>query len=146
MAAWRSTGADLMCPHYLALLSEALPPAPDDQALRVLDEALTLVESTGERTWEAELHRLKGERLLERARDATSVDAAEACFEQAIAVARRQQAHSLELRAAIGLARLQRAHRKTDGARDLIAQIYERFDQGFDTLDLREARSLIDLR
>jgi DNA-binding winged helix-turn-helix (wHTH) protein/tetratricopeptide (TPR) repeat protein len=146
MAAWRSTGADLMCPHFLALLTEALPPAPDEQALRVLDEALTLVESTGERSWEADLHRLKGERLLERAQDAASVDAAEACFEQALAVARRQQAHSLELRAAISLARLQRVHRKTEMARDLIAQIYERFDQGFDTLDLREARSLLDLR
>jgi tetratricopeptide (TPR) repeat protein len=146
MAAWRSTGADLMCPHFLALLTEALPPAPDDQALRVLDEALTLVESTGERTWEAELHRLKGERLLAHAQDAAGLDAAEACLEQAIAVARRQQAHSLELRAAISLAHLQRAHRQTDVARDLVAQIYERFDQGFDTLDLREARRLLDLR
>jgi len=146
MAAWRSTGADLMCPHFLALLSEALPPAPDDQALRVLDEGLTLLEVTGERTWEADLHRLKGERLLERAQDGESLDAAEACFEQALAIARRQQAHSLELRAAISLARLQRTHRKTHVARDLIAQIYERFDQGFDTLDLREARHLLDLR
>src|SRR5262249_46681416 len=132
------------CPHFLALLSEALPPAPDDQALRVLDEALTLVESTGERTWEAEVHRLKGERLLERAQDGAGVDAAESCLEQAISVARRQEAHLLELRAAISLAHLQRAHRKTDGARDLIAQIYGRFDQGFDTLDLREARRLLD--
>jgi DNA-binding winged helix-turn-helix (wHTH) protein/tetratricopeptide (TPR) repeat protein len=143
MAAWRSTGADLMCPHFLALLTEALPPAPDGQALRVLDEALTLVESTGERCYEAELHRLKGERLLERAQDGAGVDAAEACFEQAIAIARRQQAHSLELRAAISLAHLQHDHRKTDMARDLIAQIYERFDQGFDTLDLRQARTLL---
>jgi tetratricopeptide (TPR) repeat protein len=146
MAAWRSTGADLMCPHYLALLTEALPPASDDQALRVLDEALTLVESTGERSWEAELCRLKGERLLERAQDRASVDAAEACFEQSLAIARRQQAHSLELRTALSLFRLQRSHRKTDGARLLIAQIYERFDQGFDTADLREARMLMDLR
>jgi predicted ATPase/DNA-binding winged helix-turn-helix (wHTH) protein len=146
MAAWRSTGAQLMCPHYLALLTEALPPAPDDQALRVLDEALALVESTGERCYEAELHRLKGERLLERAEDGAGVDAAESCFEQAITIARRQQAHSLELRAAISLAHLQRAHRKADVARDLIAQIYERFDQGFDTLDLREARTLIGAR
>jgi len=146
MAAWRSTGADLMCPHFLALLTEALPPAPDDQALHVLNEALTLVESTGERCYEAELHRLKGERLLERAQDGAGVDAAESCFEEAIAVARRQQAHSLELRAAISLARLQRAHRNTDGTRDLIARIYERFDEGFDTLDLREARRLLELR
>jgi predicted ATPase len=112
----------------------------------VLNEALTLVESTGERCYEAELHRLKGERLLERAQDGAGVDAAESCFEEAIAVARRQQAHSLELRAAISLARLQRAHRNTDGTRDLIARIYERFDEGFDTLDLREARRLLELR
>jgi predicted ATPase/DNA-binding winged helix-turn-helix (wHTH) protein len=146
LAAWRSTGARLMCPHYLALLTEALPPAADDQALRLLDEALTLVESTGERSHEAELHRLRGERLLSRARDSASVEAAEACFEQALAIARRQQAQSFELRAAISLARLHRGQGKSAGARDLIAPIYERFDQGLDTLDLREARSLLDLR
>jgi DNA-binding winged helix-turn-helix (wHTH) protein/tetratricopeptide (TPR) repeat protein len=146
LAAWRTTGAQLMCPHFLALLTEGLPPALGDQALRLLDEALTLVESTGERSYEAELYRLKGERLLARAPDGVSLEAAEVCFEQALAIARRQQAPSFELRAAISLARLYRDHGKPAQARELIAPIYQRFDQGFDTLDLREARSLLELR
>ena len=146
LAAWRSTGAQLMCPHYMALLTQALNPARSDQALRLLDEALALVESTGERSHEAELYRLKGERLLAGSRDGASVDAAEACFEQALAIARRQQAQSFELRAAISLARLYREKGKPAQARELIAPIYQRFDQGFDTLDLREASSLLELR
>jgi DNA-binding winged helix-turn-helix (wHTH) protein/tetratricopeptide (TPR) repeat protein len=146
LAAWRSTGAQLMCPHYLALLTEALPPALVDQALRLLDEALALVESTGERSYEAELYRLKGERLLTRATDGASLEAANACFEQALAIAQRQSARSLELRAAISLARLYRDHGRPSQVRELIASIYQRFDQGFDTLDLREARSLLELR
>jgi tetratricopeptide (TPR) repeat protein len=146
LAAWRSTGAQLMCPHYLALLTEALPPALVDQALRLLDEALALVESTGERSYEAELYRLKGERLLTRATDGASLEAANACFEQALAIAQRQSARSLELRAAISLARLYRDHGRPSQVRALVTSIYQRFDQGFDTLDLREARSLLELR
>lgn len=146
MAAWRSTGAELMCPHFLALLTEALQTVDDGRVLALLDEAVALVESTGECSYQAELHRLKGERLLVRAQGDVGVQAAEACFKQALAIARSQQAQSLELRAAISLARLYHAHRKAEVASDLIRPIYERFDQGFDTVDLREARRLIDLR
>ena len=146
LAAWQSTGAHLMRPHFLALLAEAFAPTRrDDPGLRVLDEALALTESTGERYYQAELYRLKGERLLARARD-HGIDAAAACFEQSLAIARQQGALSLELRATMSLARLHRGRPRPAVLRDLILPVYERFDEGFDTLDLREARSLLDLR
>jgi predicted ATPase len=145
LAAWQSTGAHLMRPHFLALLAEASAPTTrDDPGLRLLDEALALTESTGERYYQAELHRLKGERLLTRARD-HGIDAAAACFEQSLAIARQQGALSFELRATMSLARLHRRRPSAAVLRDLIRPVYERFDEGFDTLDLREARSLLDL-
>jgi predicted ATPase len=135
-----------MRPHFLALLAEAFAPTRrDDPGLRLLDEALALTESTGERYYQAELYRLKGERLLARARD-HGIDAAAACFEQSLAIARQQGALSLELRATMSLARLHHRRPHSVVLRDLILPVYERFDEGFDTLDLREARSLLDLR
>ena len=146
LAGWQSTGAELMRPHFLALLSEACVPAggEEDPGLRVLDEALTLAQSTGEGMYEAEVCRLRGERLLSGARDQADVAAAETYFEQALAIARRQEALSLELRAAMSLARLRRT--RSVPANDLLLPIYDRFQEGFDTLDLREARGLLDLR
>jgi predicted ATPase len=145
LAAWQSTGAQVMRPHFPALLAEAFAPTRrDDPGLRLLDEALGLTESAGERYYQAELYRLKGERLLARARD--HGDAAVACFEQALAIARQQGALSLELRATMSLARLHRGRRRPAVLRDLILPAYERFDEGFDTVDLREARSLLDVR
>jgi len=145
LAAWQGTGAQLMRPHFLALLAEAQEPGPRDQGLRLLDEALALVDVTGEHCYEAELHRLKGERLLLQTRMNANAEAAEACFKKALATARRLEARSLELRAALSLARLYRDGGRHALARDLILPIYEQFDEGFGTADLRETRDLLDL-
>lgn len=146
LAAWQSTGAQLMRPHFLALLAEGCAPTGrEDSGLRLLDEALAASESTGERHYQSELYRLKGERLLTRARE-HGIEAASTCFEQSLAIARQQGALSLELRATMSLARLPHGRPRSAVLRDLILPVYERFDEGFDTLDLREARSLLDLR
>ena len=145
LAAWQSTGAQLMRPHFLALLAEGCAPTRrDDSGLRLLDEALALSESTGDRYYQSELYRLKGERLLTRVRE-HGIEAAAACFEQSLAIARQQEALSLELRAAVSLARLHLGRPRSATVRDVILPVYERFREGFDTLDLREARSLLDL-
>ena len=101
-----------------------------------------MMERTGERWWEAEVHRLKGELLLHQA--TSDVAQAETCFHQALDVARYQQAKSLELRAATSLARLWQSQDKRQGARDLLAPVYEWFTEGFDTADLIEAKGLLD--
>jgi len=108
--------------------------------LTTLAEALTLVEKTGERHWEAELHRLRAELLLMQGDD----HKAEVSFEKAIEVARWQNARSWELRASIGLACLWQKQGKTDEARQLLGEIYSWFTEGFDTPDLREARAHIE--
>jgi predicted ATPase len=142
--AWQGTGAELNRPHYLALLAEACAATNrHDQALDALDEALTLVEARGERMYEAELWRLRGEHLLTAGSHGPNVDAAEACFEQALAIARRQGARSLELRGVTSLARLHRDRAKDRQARNVIVPIYEQFDEGFDTLDLSDAREIV---
>ena len=95
------------------------------------------------RWWEAELYRLRGELLLQQLRW-HSQEEAEACFQQALAVARRQQAKSLELRAAMSLSRLWQQQGKRDEARELLAPIYGWFTEGFDTADLQEAKALLE--
>jgi DNA-binding winged helix-turn-helix (wHTH) protein/predicted ATPase len=144
IATWRSTGAKLMLPHFFALLSEAcVPTAGDDCGLQLLDQALLLCASTGERFYEAEIHRLRGERVT-RSRQGGR-EKAEACFEESIAIARSQGALSLELRGALSLARLHRDRGQHAAARAVILPTYKRFEEGFDTPDLREARDLLDL-
>jgi predicted ATPase len=144
LAGWQSTGAQLMRPHFLALLAEAVPPtSQDDPGLRVLDEALALAESTGERWCQAEVYRLRGERLLTAAGERANVGEAEACFEQSRAIAREQEALSVELRAAMSLARLHRDRAGHAQARDALLAVYQRFAEGFDTHDLGEARGLL---
>jgi predicted ATPase len=144
LAAWQSTGAALMRPHFLALLAEAVKStAEEDGGLRALDEALALAESTGEYCYQSEVYRLRGERLLKRARQRTYVNEAEGCFEQSLAIARRQQALSLELRAAMSLARLHRNGARHAQARAALRAVFDRFDEGFDTRDLRDARALL---
>jgi predicted ATPase len=146
LEAWHGTGARLMRPHFLALIVDASVPTPhDDSWLDVVEDALTCAESTGERYYEAELHRLKGELLLHRGPAGAEGDSAEACFERALAVARQQNALSLELRAALSLARFHHRRGNHARARDLVAPVYERFHEGFDTVDLRDARSFLDL-
>jgi adenylate cyclase len=112
---------------------------PED-GLRTLDEALVLVEATDERHWEAELYRVRAELLLVQGDEAR----AGASFQQAIEVARRQQARSWELRAATGLARLWQKQGRPDEARQMLAPVYGWFTEGFATRDLQGAKALLD--
>jgi predicted ATPase len=142
LAAIQSMGLELMRPHGLSLLAEAYGRAGLPEAgLQALAEALTQVETTEERWWEAELHRLQGTLLLQLA--SAEADKAEACFQQALAVSRNQQAKALELRAAMSLSRLWRQQGKRPAARDLLVPIYNWFTEGLDTVDLQEAKVLL---
>jgi predicted ATPase len=111
-----------------------------ENGLATLAEALDLVEEADERTWEAELHRARGE-LLRMVGDETE---AEASLHRAIEVARRQEAKSWELRATTSLARLWQEKGRYGEARRALAKIYDLFTEGHDTVDLREARALLD--
>ena len=112
------------------------------EGLRLLAEALAVVDKTGERHSEAELYRLQGELLLAQSSDNTAE--ADACLHQALAIARRQQARSLELRAATSLSRLWQQQGKQVEARQLLAPLYGWFTEGFDTADLQEAKALLE--
>jgi predicted ATPase len=113
-----------------------------DDAWRCIDEAIASVETTNERWAEVEVHRVAAEiALLSPERD---VAKAEAYFERALAVARQQQAKSWELRAAMNLARLWRGQGKPQQARELLAPIYGWFTEGFDTRDLKDAKTLLE--
>jgi len=113
-----------------------------DAAMGSLAEAARQIERTDERSYEAELHRLEGELTL--LRDAEAFDKAEASFMRALEAARRQQAKSLELRAAMSLSRLWRRQDKRSAARQTLAEVYGWFTEGFDTPDLQEAKALLD--
>ena len=140
--AYRATGAAFQRPHFLSMLAEVHSSMGQPEAgLTALSEALALVETTGERYYEAELHRLQGELLLQQA--APEVSHAEACFQQALDIARCQQAKSLELRAAMSLSRLWQQQGKRQEARALLAGVYHWFTEGFDTADLQEAKALL---
>jgi predicted ATPase len=143
LSAWRSTGTTVRIPLYLSYLSRAYAELGQfDNAWRCIGEALTAVETTKETWFEAEVHRIAGEiALLSSEPDAAK---AKAYFERALAVARKQQAKSLELRAAMSLARLWRSQGKPQQARELLAPVYGWFTEGFDTRDLKEAKALLD--
>jgi class 3 adenylate cyclase/predicted ATPase len=142
IAAWRAMGGQMSLPYCLALLAEAYGKAGQaEEGLSTLAEALTVVDRTGERTWEPELFRLKGELLLMQGADEAEV---ETCFQQAIDVARRQSSKSLELRAATSLSRLWQKQGKKKEARELLQEIYGWFTEGFGTADLKEAKALLD--
>jgi adenylate cyclase len=141
--AYRATGAEFQRPHFLSMLAEVHSSLGQPEAgLTALSEALTLVEKTGERYYEAELHRLKGEMLLRQA--TPEVSHAETCFQQSLDIVRRQQAKSLELRAAMSLARLWQQQGKCAEARELLTPIYGWFTEGFNTADLQEAKALLE--
>ena len=149
LAAWQTTGTEIYRPYFLALLAEVQGKAGQtEEGLRVVNEALAIVERTEERFYEAELYRLKGELLLHDERrmqnDERQTQEAETCFQQALAVARQQQAKSWELRAATSLARLWQSRGKTTEAHDLLTPVYEWFTEGFDTADLKDAKALLD--
>jgi class 3 adenylate cyclase/predicted ATPase len=143
ITAFRSTGATVLMPWSLSNLARAYAELGQfDDAWRCIGEAMTAVETTNERWLEAEVNRMAGEVALKSPKpDATK---AEAYFQRALVVARKQQAKSLELRAAMSMARLWRDQGKRDAARDLLAPVYGWFTEGFDTLDLKEAKALLD--
>jgi predicted ATPase len=138
-----ATGARMMRPMFCALLAEAYGQVGRlDQAWRMLSDALGAVEESGQRHYEAEAYRFKGELHLREARP--DVEQAEACFQRALDIARRQQAKSWELRAAMSLARLWRDQDKRAEARDLLAPVYGWFTEGFETRDLKDAKALLE--
>ena len=140
LEAYRATAA-LAQPYYLALLAEAYGHLGESaMGLGVLAEALTAVQTTEACVWEAKLYGLKGA-LLQQA-TGSSEEAAN-CFRQALTIARRQQAKSWELRAALRLSRLWQQQDKCAEAHDLLAPIYGWFTEGFDTADLQEAKALL---
>jgi predicted ATPase/class 3 adenylate cyclase len=144
VAAQLATGAELGGPYWLWLLAEVCQrTGAAREGLALLDDADATLERTHERYWEAEIHRLRGRLLLATA-EPTAPASAEACYRGALDVARRQGARSLELRAAVSLSRLWQAANRHDEARELLAPIYERFTEGLDHPELREAAALLD--
>jgi class 3 adenylate cyclase/predicted ATPase len=143
IAAYRSTGSTLWLPIYLSYLARAYAEVGQfDDAWRCVVEATTAIETGKQRWCKAEVHRVAGEiALMSPEQDAVK---ARGYFQHAIDVARAQQAKSWELRAAMSMARLWRDQGKRDAARDLLAPIYGWFTEGFDTLDLKEAKALLD--
>jgi predicted ATPase len=142
LAAQRATGAALLVPYHCTVLADVADHLghPAD-GLQALAEAHTLVEQQEERWWEAEVARLRGVVLLRQ--PGTPPAEAETCFQRALDVARRQEAKSLELRAAMSLARLWQQQGKRVEAYDLLTPIYGWFTEGFDTADLQEAKALL---
>jgi predicted ATPase len=170
LAAYRAIGAEIDWSHYLAFLAEAQGKAGQaEEGLEAVSEALTHVDKTGVHVHEAELYRLKGELTLQSRQvknksqvsqgkskqvgasqkkfEVTGPQAeaeAEACFHKAVEIARKQQAKLLELRAATSLARLWQHQGKKEEARQMLAEIYSWFTEGFDTADLQEAKALLE--
>jgi predicted ATPase len=143
IAAWRATGAVQLVPYFSTLLAEVSAHLGHiEDGLQALAEAHTLVEQHEERWWEAEIHRLRGVLLLQQT--GTPQAEAETWLQRALDVARRQEAKSLELRAAMSLSRLWQQQGRQAEARELLAPVYGWFTEGFDTADLQEARALLD--
>jgi predicted ATPase len=168
LAAFRATGAELWRPYYLALLAEALEKSGQlAVGMTTIEEALAIVNKNGERLYEAELYRIKGELLLaqegfrpqaeglrEKAKEEgvrlqaedlrEKTGEAEGCFLRAIEIARKQQAKSLELRAVTSLSCLWQQLGKVKQAHTMLSEIYHWFTEGFETTDLREAKTLLE--
>jgi adenylate cyclase len=161
MTAFRAIGTELARPHFLALLTEGYKEMGRvEEGLSALAEALAVVDKTGERWYEVELYRLKGELTLQQWKvesqkskvpnpqplaPSTQVEGeAEKCFLKAIEIAQKQQAKSLELRATVSLARLWQSQGKRHAARDMLSVIYNWFTEGVDTADLKEAKALLE--
>ena len=143
IAAWRATGASLYVPYFCTLQADVSAHlGHTEDGLQALDEAHTLIEQHKERWLEAEIYRLRGVLLLQR--PGIQSEEAEACFQQALDIARHQQAKSLELRAAMSLSRRWQQQGKQAEARELLAPIYGWFTEGFDTADLQEAKALLE--
>src|SRR5262249_23160012 len=148
LATYQAVWAGLFQSYFLALLAEAHGKAGQaEDGLATLTEALTVVDKSGERFYEAELYRLKGQLTLQSkvpGPKSKVEEEAEGHFLKAIETARRQQAKSLELRAAMSLSRLWQQQGKKAEAHQMLAEIYGWFTEGFDTKDLQEAKALLD--
>jgi adenylate cyclase len=139
----RAAGFEVAAAYHLALTATALGKAGQfDEAFRTIEESFPIIDRTGQRHCEAEVHRLKGELLL--AQRASKAADAEKCFRTAIEIARKQRAKSWELRATTSLARLLTRQRKRDKVRTMLAEIYGWFTEGFDTADLMDAKALLE--
>jgi len=138
---WRASGAKLVVPYFLLLLAEAYAVVGDVEAgLTTVNEALSTAHNSGECWFEAEMHRLRGEMLLKQGGTETEI---EACFDQALDVASRQKAKSLELRIVMSLSRLRRRQGRQAEALQMLTTAYNWFTEGFDTPDLRDARDFL---
>ncbi len=138
--ALRAEGIVMFCPYHLSLFAEVAGQEGNlAEALAALDEALALSRETGEHLWDAEMHRLRGELVIEEGR----AESAEMAYQQSLALARVQQTKSLELRVALSLCRLWHAEEKSQEAYELLFPIYDWFDEGFDTPDLKAAQMLL---
>src|SRR5439155_24909285 len=142
MADLAATGTGIGAPQFLAMLAKGLRKVGRrDEALGALGGGIAFAEGQGQHYYDAELHRLRAEILLDT--NGNAVEEAEALFGQSLEIARRQEAKSFELRAATSLARLWQRQGKRDAARALLAPVYAWFTEGFDTRDLKDAKALL---
>jgi DNA-binding winged helix-turn-helix (wHTH) protein/tetratricopeptide (TPR) repeat protein len=138
----KAAGSEYISDRCLTFIAQALSQLGRfDESLRLIEESLQFMERTGQRYYEAELHRMKGELLLARA--SSNAEQAAQSFHTAIEIARKQHAKSWELRATTNLARLLAKQHKQDKARPMLTEIYGSFTEGFDTPDLKDAKSLL---
>lgn len=148
IANWESTGAQMLVPTYRILLAEGFAAVGDWQkALSFSADAIVLSKETHESSYDAELHRIRGEIILRSKKRATcdlTVDDAEAEFRRAIHIAQRQNAKSLELKATVSLCRVLQQQGKQKQARKMLHAIYSWFTEGFDTPDLKDAKVMLD--
>jgi adenylate cyclase len=143
LKAYRSTGAELHVPYFLTMLADGHQRLHQlDKGLNVLSEALSRVHQTGECWWEAELHRLEGDYLLQQG--VHHATAAEERFRRAIGLAQQRHTKILELRASVSLGRLWQSQGKLRQTRDMIRRLYHGFTEGAETPDLKEAKQLYD--
>jgi predicted ATPase len=158
LTAYRTGGAEVGWPYLLALLAETSAQGGQiEQGLQLVAEALATLEKNTDRCYEPELYRIKGELVLQsgvrspesqeenqKAKMTDPQAEAEGCFQQAILIARERQAKMFELRAVMSLSRLWQQHGKKAEARQMLAEIYGWFTEGFDTTDLKEAKALLE--
>jgi predicted ATPase len=138
-----TTGANASGPVVLGMLADAAHRrGQDDDALRWVQAGFSLAKASGQHFWDAELHRLRGAAMLRT--NPRSQQEVEVCFREALEIARRQSARSLELRATTSAARLWSQQGREEEALTALRELCGRFDEGFDTADLTEARQLVD--
>jgi predicted ATPase len=143
LSSWHATGTTVWIPTFLSFLARAYAELGQfGNASRCIREAIVTVQTTNESWYEVDIHRIAGE-IAVKSPEVSTADA-EAHFERALAVARQQQAKSWELRASISMARLWRSQGKTQQAHEQLALVYDRFTEGFDTRDMKEAKVLLE--